>query len=388
MQTTRALVSIVPLLLAASAVFAACGGNGGDAAGTTGGSTTTAAGGAGGSGGTGGEGGSVPPPVYRKTISGDMTWQVTFDDAAKAAGATDCTYTRHYDAVEDASAPWLCPSCEVMFTADVTMTAGQADCFTQISPNPPAETEWIGYGNGTWYRSPQGPLFELGTTTITDTSISTEHTIIANESAIYMGTTYDFLITGQFTQGQEEGDPLNGFVAPATYACGWPKSDAPPYGGNYQLLVGETVPDGIFKDHCDEPVRLHDFKGTYLIIDMAAIDCPPCNTMADGEEAFIADMKAQGIDVHVITLLAPLLSDVFGETSKTKLTNWVNKYDLTSPVLGDRGWGLAIFEPAIGADTVGYPSWVIVNPDLKVVAFDTGFSSWDDFKMSILADAP
>src|SRR5262245_46892447 len=72
--------------------------------------------------GVGGSGGSAPAPE-RATISGDATWQVTFDDAAKAVGATDCSYTRHYEGVEDRSAPWLCPACEVIFHADVQMTS-------------------------------------------------------------------------------------------------------------------------------------------------------------------------------------------------------------------------------------------------------------------------
>ncbi len=45
------------------------------------------------------------------------------DATAEAAGATDCSYTRHYEGEEDTSLPWFCPECEVMFTATVEMNA-------------------------------------------------------------------------------------------------------------------------------------------------------------------------------------------------------------------------------------------------------------------------
>jgi hypothetical protein len=47
---------------------------------------------------------------------------------------------------------------------------------------------------------------------------------------------------------------------------------------------------------------------------------------------------------------------------------------LTSPVLADRGWGLTVLEPAlVSLDSVGYPSWAMVDPQLKVLDFGSGF---------------
>ena len=103
------------LVACAALVVVACGtgerepqGVPGSSAASGGGTTSTGAGG----------GGMAPVPT-RATVSGEITWTVTFDETAKAAGATDCTYTRQYQGVEDRSAPWLCPACEVMFRADV-----------------------------------------------------------------------------------------------------------------------------------------------------------------------------------------------------------------------------------------------------------------------------
>ncbi|MFO0763192.1 MAG: redoxin family protein, partial [Byssovorax sp.] len=157
--------------------------------------------------------------------------------------------------------------------------------------------------------------------------------------------------------------------------------------GDYVLKKGATLPDGLFKDACGESVRLHDLKGKYLFVEMSARNCGPCQQMAKGEEQFIADMKAKNIDVEVVTLLCPALEDTLGETTTKMLAGWIKSYKLTSPVLADRGWGLAMFEPAIGTDNVGYPSWALVDPDLKVLDFASGYGGFAEIEAAIEADA-
>ncbi|MFO0555018.1 MAG: redoxin family protein [Polyangiaceae bacterium] len=321
-----------------------------------------------------------------KTIIGDVTWQVTFDDAAITAGATNCSYTRHYEGTEDESAKWFCPSCDVIFRATVEMTAGQADCFTQISADPPLTEEWIGYDStaGTYYRGYGMTMTSQGTLEANGDALSTTNQILDQMAPV--GGTFSFDVAGTFTQAEADGDPLNGFHPPDTYACGWPKTDPAPYTGDYTLAEGGTLPDGLFKDACGETVRLHDLAGRYLIVEMAARDCPPCQQMATDEEAFIADMEAQGVEVKVVTLLAPSLADPLGIASQAQLNNWKTNFSLTSPILADRGWGLSMFEPLYG-DQVGFPSLTIVDPNLKVIAHQSGYGGFADIKAAILADA-
>ena len=86
----RSLLALLPS--AALAALPACGDAGSNEA-TTGESTSAGESGGGGPGGTSGTGGAggeeppPPPPPLRQTIAGDVTWNVTFDDAAKTAGA-------------------------------------------------------------------------------------------------------------------------------------------------------------------------------------------------------------------------------------------------------------------------------------------------------------
>jgi AhpC/TSA family len=377
------------LVLACSALWivAACGGSdppaGGPAPGAGGGGTT--GGGAMNSGGSGGQGGMTPLPETRATVSGDVTWNVQFDAEAIAAGATNCAYTRHYEGVQDESAKWLCPSCEVMFRATVEMTQGLQDCYSQISSDPP-EVEWIGWGpGGVYYRGVGAGMTEQGTAMMAGADVTVANSVAADLPAPNGGL-FGFGITGALVVDEEDGDPLHGFEPANSYDCGWPTSNAPEYTGDYKIVVGETVPDGLFLDACDEVVRLHDFEGDYLLIDMSAIDCPPCQQMASGEEAFVGSLALEGVDVHVITLLAPSLADPLGETTNSMLNNWVNTYGLQSPVLADRGWGLTMFLDAIG-EGLGYPSWVLVAPDLTVVEFGSGFGGWAAHEASILAHA-
>jgi hypothetical protein len=380
------------ILLGSAAVFTACGSSGVSTTSSSSstGATTSATSGTGGAGGgsssDGGGGTAMPPPPMRKKISGDLTWKVTFDDTAKMNGATDCSYARHYEGYEDRSAPWLCPDCEATFKVSVAVTSGLDDCFSQVSANPPAKAEWVGYTKSGTFRRGLGELMtEQGTETPSSAGFDMVNTV--NDLDAKSGGKMAFGVSGSFTTVDEEGDVMNGFNPPATYACGWPKVDSPPYTGDYVLAKGKTMPDGLFKDACDETVRLHDLAGAYLFVEMSARNCGPCQQMAKAEEKFIADMKAQNIDVRVVTLLCPSLEDTVGTTTKTMLKNWTKDFMLTSPVLADRGWGLSVLAPAVDPNSVGYPTWALVDPKLKVLDFSTGFGTYADIEAAILADA-
>jgi hypothetical protein len=373
-------------LFVACVLFAGCGDDAGEL-GPPLDTTGTGAGGGGGtyigSGGSGGAGGATPPQT-RATVVGDATWTVTFDATAQAAGATNCAYTRHYQGSQDESAPWLCPQCEITFRAAVELVAGAQDCYPQVSDVPSPPEEWLGYGGGRWWRGKGGPATEQGTATPDADGVLWANSAL--DQAAPAGGTLSFDVAGEFVLGDEQGDPMNGWVVAPTYDCGWPKADPPAYQGDYLLASGSMVPDGIFKDSCQQVVRLHDFQGGYLLINMSAVNCPACRSMADTEEQFIADMAAQGIQVWVITLLAPSLEDPLGATTKTMIDAWISSFGLSAPVLGDRGWGLSMFIPAL-ADTTAYPGWIIADPNLQVLDFGVGFTSYAEIEATIVADA-
>jgi hypothetical protein len=96
-------------------------------------------------------------------------------------------------------------------------------------------------------------------------------------------------------------------------------------------------------------------------------------------------MDLVGIDVEVITLMAPSLSDTLGVTPLEDLQAWADTYGIEGPVLADRGygyWPVGLFaEASLGG--FGYPTWLIVAPDLTVIDGGVGYSSWSGIAVAI-----
>lgn len=320
-------------------------------------------------------------PAVQGTVSGTITWNVDFNAAGEAAGATDCAYTRTYVGLEDDSAPWLCPECDSVFLADVTVSAGLTDCYDDVSASAPGETEWLGFGGGVWYRGSGAWLTERGPATQDGDTFTVSQAVNDTES----GGDYAFDIQGSLTVGEQPGDPLAGWAPAETYACGWPKADPAPYEGDYVATLGATLPDGVFHDACEDVVRLHDFAGAYLVVEISAMDCPPCQDAAGQEEAFVAEMTAEGLPTYVITMLAPSLSNTAGTPTTRDLEEWIETFDLHSPVLADRVWGLSVIGQH--AEDFGYPTFLVVAPDLEILHVGVGFSSYAEFAEVIRADA-
>ena len=321
-------------------------------------------------------------PNERVTLDGEVTWAVDFGAASEASGLTDCSYTRHYSGAEDRSAPWMCPGCDAVFQLDVELVAGREDCYDNVSTTEPVATEYIGYGDGVWYRSSGGWLTERGPAILDANTLTIAQSVTPEES----GGDFGFEIGGTLEFGAEAGDPYRGYYPPETYACGWPKADPAPYTGDYVGTIGALLPDGVFDDVCEEPVRLHDFAGTYLVIDVSAMDCGPCQSAASGEEAFVATMEDAGAPTQVITLLAPSLSDTAGTPTTAELEAWIAEFELEGPVLADRVWGLSVIGLQM-PDDFGYPAFLVVNPDLEIIDVQIGFSDWSSIEATILTDA-
>lgn len=347
----------------------------------------TAAGGPQHSGGeTGGDddtgGGDSAADGLIDTVQGTITWAVDFDEDAEADGASDCGYTRTYTGQENRSAPWLCPGCELLFHADAELSDGQ-DCYDQVSSSAPAATEWLAHEDGLWYRASTSSMSERGASSFDGTTWTVEQ--VSDPTSSDAGTVvYD--ITGTLTVGETTGDVMQGMAAADSYACGWPKADPAAYDGDYRAAVGETLPDGLFPDVCEDTVRLHDFAGRYLIIDISAMDCGPCQSAAEDEPAFVAAMADEGLEVEIITLLAPSLSETAYTASTEEIQTWIDAFGLESPVLGDRMWGLMVIGDAAGED-FGYPAFAVVSPDLEVLDLHVGYGGFDDMAAIIRAHA-
>lgn len=314
----------------------------------------------------------------RVSFVGDVTWSATFDEEARAAGARDCTYTRHYEASEDRTAPWLCPRCDLQVSARVTVDPADLDCYASVTGTTPQAAERLGISGDQLHRGTYAfaPMSAFG-------ALDGELNVEGHAAQLVAPTgTVTVTARGGFQEGKEHGDPWQGLLPPdGDYACGWPRSDREPWEGPWKVRIGKPVPDGWFGDTCEEGVRLHDLLGEWMVIDVSALDCAPCQAMAEGEKAFVEDLRASGVEVRVVTLLAPSLATALDPTPTELLEQWTATFDLEGPVLGDRGWGYTMGSAAF-AD-MAYPSWFLVAPDGEVVDAGQGFGDWDVVQRAI-----
>ncbi len=319
-------------------------------------------------------------------LNGQLTWQIDFDEAS---GLQDCSYRRNYSGHQDVSAPWLCLACDNVYRVSVDMPLRDRACYSLISGEPQS-VEWLGFSDREFFRgglenyqlSPQGDASHSGND-VTTRSVTDWYDLDDGSGQFQLTVTGELTIGDEVTQGQ---DPWWGYRTPAEYQCGWSKSSQPAYDGDWTIREGQTVPDGWFHDACGEVVRLHDLAaGKYTLVDISAIDCPPCRDMAADEHAWIAQMRSDGYDVEVVTLLAPSLGDVLGTTATSQLNAWTDAFGLQSPVLADRGWGLWVVSEA--DPDFAYPSVVLVGPDLRVMQVDIGWGGFGRYTSMIQADA-
>lgn len=333
----------------------------------------------------------VDPGVPLAKLDGTWSWRVDFDEAAEANGWEDCTYERYYSGEEDRSVPWLCPDCDIVYRATVGMTEASQACYEHAFGVPPEPVEWLGFGpaleetdgesvdGDLWYRGGENMLLTArGGAVMGDGRVTVEYTADRVPLDVVTGTgsdpgSYQLEISGEATLFAGSGDPWHGLLPPGTYTCGWVDRSPPAYDGPWVLEEDRLVPDGAFLDRCDEALRLHDLVGTWLVIDVTAKDCGPCQTMALESEAFLASMDQP---VSIVTVLTTSLANPFLTTRRSDIDAWADAFDLAHPVVRDRGWGFWLGYERFGT-RFNYPMTIVVGPDGRVRDMWIGYLGWD-----------
>ncbi len=323
----------------------------------------------------------VDPGVSLATFDGTMQWTVTYGRVAHEAGFENCSYERYYTAEEDRTVPWLCHDCDVIYRATVGMSVEDEACYRTAFATSPEPVEWLGLGpdadgDPLWYRASENQRLSPRASASVEgdvVTVSYQEGWAPLDPSVAPEGKYFLEIEGELSLGEGEGDPWHGLLPPATYTCGWPDRSPPAYDGPWILEEGSLLPDGAFLDRCDEALRLHDLVGSWLVVNVSAMDCGDCQAMALETGAFLAEA---GPPVSVVTLLTKSLASPFIATRRSDIDAWADAFDLSSPVLRDRGWGFWLgyerFE-----ERFNYPLTIVVGPDGRVRDMWVGWLGWD-----------
>lgn len=339
------------------------------------------------------------PPRPARTLSGTVTWTLDFDADAEHLGYVDCDYTREYaEMVEVTDEGWTCPDCRWIVQGSATMTEGYEDCYLQIDGDDAVRGEQLGVGEV----DGEDHFFRAGNENVelTDTeSVVVDDTDFevawVSEGELDAGGRVTLSARGRFTASTSATEMVEDPRVPREepYACGWPTMNPGGPVERWVIAEGEVLPNARLMDACTEQVDLWDFRGRYLVIDAASPNCGPCQAMAEGAEAFKAQMEAECLHVELITLLNASLSAVNLPADGLTLVAWKQEFGLSSPVLADEGYAYALFPDYLqpGETGMSLPSTVVVAPDGTVIGGMTGYSEdaggWEPFATMIRAHA-
>lgn len=325
------------------------------------------------------------PPHAAVVLSGTGAWSLAFDEDAEAVGFSDCDYARTYgELVEMEGHAWQCPGCELLTGGAAEVVSGYANCFAQISSAEAIRVEHLGLGevDGELHLFRTGsentPLADMGPLTGSGTEADPYVGGWTDEATLTEGGTMVLTGTVELVRGESETVWVEDVAAPREepYACGWPQCSPGGPSPTLTLSTGGVLPDERFTDTCGDEVALWDFWGRYLVIDASSPDCGPCIAMADAEQAWVDEMAARGITVEWITLLNATLSHINQSPDAATLAQWDAAFDGEGPVLADEGYGYALFPAYVGGDGgMSFPTVVVVNPDMQVLGWDSGYSS-------------
>ena len=110
--------------------------------------------------------------------------------------------------------------------------------------------------------------------------------------------------------------------------------------------------------------------------------------MAEDFTALQRELADEGVEIQMITLMGSTLSEWWITPAEADVQRWVEEYGWHGPVLRDRGFGYATFDEdleALTGEDYGFPAWVLVDPEMKVVLGRIGYgdSSYEDVKEAI-----
>ncbi len=133
--------------------------------------------------------------------------------------------------------------------------------------------------------------------------------------------------------------------------------------------AGDMAPAFAVQDVQGDTVRLADFAGQVILLNVWATWCPPCRREMPSMERLYRAHRGDGLRVVAVSVDEP----AGGRTMRELVAEFVDAYDLTFPVLLDPG-GRSV-ELVYG--TPGLPTTFLIDRDGRIRRRLVGGAAWD-----------
>src|SRR5262245_32163710 len=160
-------------------------------------------------------------------------------------------------------------------------------------------------------------------------------------------------------------------------APGFGNVDAPRSLKGTGFNIGDTAFDFSGIEQFGNQSSLYDLYGQFVVFDYCAVWCSPCQSEArDGLLIQpINDVRNQGVHVRFVQVL---LQDNFAQPATSRsVLRWINLFHLDYPVWLSADYSI-VFDQFLNYGAVGgtpgggFPTHVVLGPDLKIIGVTLG----------------
>lgn len=129
--------------------------------------------------------------------------------------------------------------------------------------------------------------------------------------------------------------------------------------------------DFTFNDLNDKPVKLSDYRGKIVLVDIWATWCPPCKAEIPGFINLYKKYKERGVEIIGVSV---------DKGGKKVVAQFAENYNINYPLLiGENKQIMKVFGPIRGI-----PTTFLIDPDGVIVDKYVGFHSEKKFEEEIL----
>ena len=308
-----------------------------------------------------------PPEGTRRTMDGTFTYSID-------AYGESCELTRTLHATERPAYPWTCAFCDGLYDTTYVMEDDLTDC---------TDDDYVAFSfDGTPDLLVLGPdywdllgVFFVPETYRASEMMAAEPGSVLDGEQVEIRTAFqsDMITENASFEGLRSSDigPIEPLEQQSKRdSCGWGRSETPAYTGSYAATTGEVFPDGLVRDACGDLVRMHDFFGSYLLVEWGSLGCAPCEKFAEASAGLLQELQDDGIDVAFLSVYA--VGDLSGTpVSRDELDTFIDASGATHPfMMDDVGWMSAVVEQSGYGGLV--PVTFLLRPDGTVFYQQSG----------------